>query len=97
MIKEETKPDFSKITSVEQAIEAKLSKILLFPEEFGGLDEPNNVVYVPYEIAQIKDQITGDRTWLQQKDKHLLMNIMLTDQIQALQNITLTGIKIHLL
>ena len=55
--------DYSKVTSREkaQALEAKgeLVKILLFPEEFGGPDTPENVVYVPKVAADIKDLITG--------------------------------------
>ena len=55
-------PDYSEVTSREkaQALEAKgeLVKILLFPEEFGGSDTPENVVYVPKAAADAKDLIT---------------------------------------
>lgn len=55
--------DYSHVTSREAAeklaAEGELFKILLFPEEFGGENEPENVVYVPAGIPEIKDQITG--------------------------------------
>lgn len=55
--------DFSHVDSCEKAIalvqEGKLFKILLFPAEFGGVDIPQNSVYVPAGIPEIKDQITG--------------------------------------
>jgi hypothetical protein len=59
----ETGLDFSHVDSKEKAIalfeKRKLFKILLFPVEFGGQDIPQNVVYVPAGIPEIKDQITG--------------------------------------
>lgn len=60
----EAKPtlDFSNIDShgktVELAKKGKLFKVLLFPAEFGGEDVPQNVVYVPAGIPEIKDKIT---------------------------------------
>jgi hypothetical protein len=55
--------DFSAIDSSEKAVklaqEGKLFKILLFPAEFGGEDVPQNVVYVPAGIPDIKDKFTG--------------------------------------
>ncbi len=55
--------DFSHIDSKEKAIalseKGELFKILLFPDEFGGQDIPQNVVYVPAGVPEIKDQITG--------------------------------------
>ena len=58
----EGKPDFSDITkekAIELEKEGKLFKILLFPAEFGGKDEPNNQVYVPAGVPEMKDQFTG--------------------------------------
>lgn len=55
--------NFSHVDSREKAMalvqEGKLFKILLFPSEFGGEDIPQNSVYVPAGIPEIKDQITG--------------------------------------
>ncbi|WP_425054842.1 hypothetical protein [Pseudomonas abyssi] len=55
--------DFSHVDSREKAMElvqeGKLFKVLLFPSEFGGEDIPQNSVYVPAGIPEIKDQITG--------------------------------------
>ena len=54
--------DFSGVGSREKAIQlaqdGKLYKILLFPAEFGGEDIPQNVVYVPAGIPEIKNEIT---------------------------------------
>ena len=59
----ETGLDFSHVDTQEKALalvqEGKLFKIQLFPAEFGGEDAPQNVVYVPVGIPEIKDQITG--------------------------------------
>jgi hypothetical protein len=56
-------PDFLQVTSREVALkvtsEGNLFKILLFPEEFGGHDVVDNVIYVPVGIHEIKCQITG--------------------------------------
>lgn len=55
--------DLSQVDSLDKAMahatEGRLFKILLFPAEFGGQDVPQNVVYVPAGIPEIKDQITG--------------------------------------
>ncbi|WP_368194484.1 hypothetical protein [Aeromonas sp. R2-2] len=55
--------NFSHVDSREKAMalvqEGKLFKILLFPSEFGGEDIPQNSVYVPAGIPEIKDQIIG--------------------------------------
>ena len=59
----ESNLDFSEVTSLEKAKalekQAKLFKVLLFPAEFGGEDIPQNVVYVPAGIPEMKNQITG--------------------------------------
>lgn len=59
----DTAQDYSNVDSREKAVElakqGKLFKVLLFPSEFGGKDIPQNVVYVPEGIPEIKDQITG--------------------------------------
>lgn len=49
----------SRDKAVELAREGKLHKILLFPQEFGGQDVEQNVVYVPAGIPELKDQITS--------------------------------------
>ena len=54
-------PDFSDINSKEKA-EARLQsgeleKLLLMPAEFGGIDDPRNVCYVPRGFAIIKKDI----------------------------------------
>lgn len=55
--------DFSHVDSREKTIalveKGELFKILLFPAEFGGQDIPQNVVFVPAGIPEIKEQITG--------------------------------------
>lgn len=55
--------NFSHVDAREKAMalvqEGKLFKILLFPSEFGCEDIPQNSVYVPAGIPEIKDQITG--------------------------------------
>lgn len=53
-----TGPDFSDINSKEKA-ESKvqsgeLEKLLLLPAEFGGINDPRNVVYVPRGFGAIK-------------------------------------------
>lgn len=54
--------NFSEIDSLEKAKqlekEGQLEKVLLFPKEFGGEDIPQNIVYVPVGIADIKQTIT---------------------------------------
>jgi hypothetical protein len=54
-------PDFSDINSKQKA-EArlqtgKLEKLLLLPVEFGGTDDPRNIVYVPRGFVAIKANI----------------------------------------
>ncbi len=57
------KPDFSHVDSLEKAValakEGKLFRILLIPQEFGGSDSPENSIYVPPGIPEVKDQMTG--------------------------------------
>ncbi len=54
-------PDFTNIDSQEKAeagfLRGELEKLLLFPAEFGGTDDPHNVVYVPLGFAGIKSDI----------------------------------------
>ncbi len=57
-----TGPDFSHITSEAQAAqlasEGQLEKLLLLPTVFGGRDDiPENVVYVPVGLAEVKGGI----------------------------------------
>lgn len=51
-------PDFSDVDSREKAIqlvkEGVLEPLYLMPHEFGGPDDPRNVVYVPVGIAEVK-------------------------------------------
>src|SRR5579862_2932892 len=53
--------DFSTIDSLEKAQAllnaGKLERLFLFPQEFGGQDDPRNVLYVPPGIAAIKQRI----------------------------------------
>jgi hypothetical protein len=53
--------DFTEVDSLEktQALyqEGKLEKLYLFPLEFGGKEIPQNVLYVPPGIAEIKKGI----------------------------------------
>ncbi|MEP3889730.1 MAG: hypothetical protein ABJN69_04635 [Hellea sp.] len=55
-------PDFSHIDSMEKAEalhkKGELEKILLFPTEFGGDDNPANAVFVPVGISAAKNSIT---------------------------------------
>ena len=55
--------DYSHVDSKEKAMalveKGELFKLLLFPAEFGGEDIPQNVVFVPAGIPEIKDRITG--------------------------------------
>lgn len=56
--------DFSLITSLKAAEEAclhgDLIKILLLPAELGGRDIPENVVYVPPHVYEIKEHSTAE-------------------------------------
>ncbi len=51
-------PDFSGVDTQEKALalveEGKLEPLYLMPPEFGGPDDPRNIVYVPIGIADIK-------------------------------------------
>jgi hypothetical protein len=55
-----TDPDFSSVDSLEKALslvrEGKLEKLLLLPEQFGGDERRENVVYVPVGIGALKAQ-----------------------------------------
>jgi hypothetical protein len=57
-------PDFSDVTSRENAEgrvqRGELEKLFLLPAEFGGKDDPRNVVYVPREFVAIKAGIDID-------------------------------------
>ena len=50
-------PDFSAIDSREKAEElfrrGELEMLFLMPLEFGGIDDPRNVVFVPVGIAAV--------------------------------------------
>jgi len=52
-------PDFSSITSVTAAEDAcrqgHLTKALVFPAELGGQDRPDNVVYIPPLVWEVKN------------------------------------------
>lgn len=54
-------PDFSDIDSNEKAMlraqSGELEKLFLLPAEFGGTDDPRNVVYVPRGFVAIKANI----------------------------------------
>lgn len=54
-------PDFSDINSkakAEARVErGELAKLLLLPAEFGGTDDPRNVVFVPVSFVAIKADI----------------------------------------
>jgi hypothetical protein len=57
------KPDFSHIDSQEAAealaAQGKLVKILLFPAELGGPDDPENIAYITPEAAEARLLIIG--------------------------------------
>jgi len=54
-------PDFSGIDSKAKAEEklqrGEMEKLFLLPPEFGGTDDPRNIVYVPVGFAAIKSGI----------------------------------------
>jgi len=54
-------PDFSSIDSREKALaqvsEGKLEPLYLMPSEFGGMEVPMNIVYVPVGFAEVKRRI----------------------------------------
>ena len=51
-------PDFSDVDTREKALklveDGELEPLFLMPPEFGGPDSPQNIVYVPIGIADIK-------------------------------------------
>src|SRR5262249_40946210 len=57
-------PDFSGVDSREEAEElfrkGDLEKLYLMPLEFGGVDNPLNVLYVPIGVAAIKSGIDNN-------------------------------------
>jgi hypothetical protein len=57
-------PDFSDIDSQAKAEalyrRGDLEKLLLMPEEFGGQDVPENVLYVPIGVADVKAGIDSN-------------------------------------
>ena len=59
----ETRPDFSNVTSREQAqrlaAQGQLVRILLFPAEYGGEDIEQNAVYVPPAIVPVREALIG--------------------------------------
>lgn len=73
-------PDFSHVTSKEAvmklASEGKLVKILLFPSELGGADIPENVVYVPPGVPEIKDQVTNKVIGLVEEGLNINLRVM---------------------
>jgi hypothetical protein len=54
-------PDFSAIDSLAKAEDlfrlGQLENLFLMPLEFGGVDNPMNILYVPIGISEIKDGI----------------------------------------
>jgi len=59
--RQEKGPDFSSVDSRAKAEElflrGELEKLLLLPLEFGGDDQPENVLYVPVGVAAVKSGI----------------------------------------
>lgn len=59
----DTRPDYSHVTSREQAEalvhEGKLIAVLVFPAELGGIDRVENVTYIPPAIAEARDMVIG--------------------------------------
>ena len=54
-------PDFSQIKSVKQAEDlvrrGEVERLLLLPQEFGGKEVPENVVYVAAAIRLMNEQV----------------------------------------
>jgi hypothetical protein len=54
-------PDFSSVDSRAKAeqlfVQGELEKLFLLPLEFGGEDQPENVLYVPVGVAAVKSGI----------------------------------------
>lgn len=77
--------DYSHVTS-RQAAEAMVAKgelaaILLFPAEFGGEDVPENMVYVPPGISELKDQNT--ETLIRFFKEGLIDNLTVTPEFKG--------------
>lgn len=57
-------PDWSWVDSREAALAAyereELDMLLLLPEEYGGTEDPRNVVFVPPGFVEIRDQILDE-------------------------------------
>lgn len=51
-------PDFSEVDSREKALawvaDGRLERLFLMPPEFGGPDDPRNIVYVPGWVIEVK-------------------------------------------
>jgi len=78
--------DYSHVTS-RQAAEAMVAKgelatILLFPAEFGGEDVPENMVYVPPGISELKARNT--ETLIRFFKDGLIDNITVTPEYLSL-------------
>jgi hypothetical protein len=54
-------PDFSHVDSLEKAEQlvsrGELTRLHLFPPEFGGVDDPRNLVFVPPFVVDLKHGI----------------------------------------
>lgn len=64
-------PDFAQVVSVDQAsalaAKGQLSRLLMFPAEFGGGDQAMNVVYVPPRtLRQRAAHVQTLRSWVQE-------------------------------
>ena len=57
-------PDWSWVDSREAALAAydrgELDALLLLPEEYGGTEDPRNVVFVPPGFVEIRDQLLDE-------------------------------------
>ena len=58
--KEQIKPDYNDIDSTDKAIalyqKKQLAKLYLMPLEFGGVDNPMNILYVPEHVVFLKSR-----------------------------------------
>jgi hypothetical protein len=56
-------PDFSSVYSLQKAQElyerGDLEKVYLFPLDAGGQDVPQNIVYLPLGLGEMKNKIDG--------------------------------------
>lgn len=64
-------PDFAQVASLEQAkaleVKGQLTKLLMFPAEFGGEDVAMNVLYVPHRtVRQRTAHIQTLRAWVKE-------------------------------